>query len=99
MSVSQLCEMFELENKRVHCIVNKMIINRQLAGSWDQPTDSIFLHKIEPTYLQMLALDFAGKTASFVDGNERMFEGRNGNYRYDDRREWNGNRGGRGDWG
>lgn len=48
--------MFELEESVVHSIVSKMIIGEELSASHDQPTQTIVIHKSEPTPLQTMAL-------------------------------------------
>jgi translation initiation factor 3 subunit C len=73
-----------------------MMISDELPGSWDQPTNSIVLHKREPSKLQELALQFVSDTGSvgsltrFVQSNEAMLQDRMGgggdNNNYDKRR-------------
>jgi translation initiation factor 3 subunit C len=98
LSLSQLCGMFELSKSEVHSVVSKMMINRELFASWDQPTETIVLRKVEPTSLQLMALQYAEKAASLVEANERLLDSKSGNYRDDhwkDNDNWNNrNRGG-----
>mmetsp|Transcript_22673 Transcript_22673/g.27777 ORF Transcript_22673/g.27777 Transcript_22673/m.27777 type:complete len:388 (+) Transcript_22673:101-1264(+) len=96
MKQSQLCELFGLDNNQVHAIVSKMMIGEELQASWDQPTASIVLHKVEPTHLQALALQFSDKIAQMVENNERSLGG--GFEGFDGRRrgERDGGRSGRG---
>jgi translation initiation factor 3 subunit C len=103
LSLSQLCGMFEMSKNEVHSVVSKMMINRDLYASWDQPTETIVLRKVEPSNLQILAFQFAEKTASLVEANERLLDAQHGNFGYkddhwksggDDR--WSGDRDGRG---
>jgi translation initiation factor 3 subunit C len=102
LSLSQLCGMFELSKSEVHSVVSKMMINRELYASWDQPTETIVLRKVEPTSLQLMALQYAEKAASLVEANERLLDSKSGNYRDDhwkDNDNWNNrnrDRGGRG---
>jgi len=94
LSLSQLCEMFEMTKNEVHSVVSKMMINHDLIASWDQPTETIVMRKVEPSALQLLALQFADKAASLVDANERLLDAKTGNYGYKDGDNWRGGGGG-----
>jgi len=96
LSLSQLCGMFDMTKNEVHSVVSKMMINRELYASWDQPTETIVLRKVEPSSLQVMALQFADKAASLVEANERLLDAQSGAYGYKDD-NWKGdNRGYRG---
>lgn len=84
LSLSQLCGMFEMSKSEVHSVVSKMIINRELYASWDQPTETIVLRKVEPTSLQVMALQFAEKASGLVEANERLLDSQSGAYGYRD---------------
>ena len=84
LSLSQLCGMFAMTKSEVHSVVSKMMINRDLYASWDQPTETIVLRKVEPTSLQLMALQYAEKAASLVEANERLLDAKSGNYGYKD---------------
>ena len=105
MSLSQLCGMFELTKKDVHCAVSKMIIHRELHASWDQPTETIVLKRVEPSSLQLMALQYAEKAAILVEANERLLDSQSGAYGYkddhwkDDDGRWQNRMGGRGGHG
>ncbi|XP_078681381.1 eukaryotic translation initiation factor 3 subunit C-like [Branchiostoma floridae x Branchiostoma belcheri] len=73
-----LSEMFELDGPVVHSIISKMIINEELAASWDEPTQTVVMHRSEPTRLQNLALQLSDKLANLVDNNERILEVKQG---------------------
>ena len=97
--------MFQLEENVVHSVISKMIIGEELSASHDQPTQTIVIHKSEPTPLQTLALQFADKAGQFVEGNERLLDTRYGIYGHKDKYQGNsgsvgyrnrGYRGGRG---
>jgi len=95
LCLGQLCDMFDLSKNEVHSIVSKMMINRELHGSWDQPTDTIVLRKTESSSLQMLALQFAEKTASLVEANERLLDAKTGKFHFrDDGNKYGDHRGG-----
>uniref|UniRef100_A0A3Q3GCS6 Eukaryotic translation initiation factor 3 subunit C n=1 Tax=Labrus bergylta TaxID=56723 RepID=A0A3Q3GCS6_9LABR len=75
-----LSEMFELEIPTVHSIISKMIINEELMASLDQPTQTVVMHRTEPTSLQNMALQLAEKLGSLVENNERVFDLKQGVY-------------------
>merc|ERR1712157_251278 len=84
LSLVQLCGMFDMSKNEVHSVVSKMMINRELHASWDQPTETIVLHNIEPSTLQLLALQYAEKTSNLLDSNERLLDVKVGNYGHRD---------------
>jgi len=84
LSLSQLCAMFSMSKNEVHSVVSKMMINRELYASWDQPTETIVLRKVEPNSLQIMALQFAEKAAHLVEANERLLDAQSGNFGYRD---------------
>ena len=94
LSHDQLCQMFEMGKSEVHSLVSKMMINRDLIASWDQPTGTIVMRKVEPSALQVIALQFAEKATSLVDANERLLDSKTGNYGYKDN-DWRGGGGDR----
>ncbi|CDH49660.1 eukaryotic translation initiation factor 3subunit 8 [Lichtheimia corymbifera JMRC:FSU:9682] len=72
ISLRQLAAMFDLPVVRVSAIVSKMIWNEELTASLDQVSQSLILHWVEPSRLQVLSLQFADKAANLVDQNERL---------------------------
>uniref|UniRef100_A0A3Q1GW37 Eukaryotic translation initiation factor 3 subunit C n=1 Tax=Acanthochromis polyacanthus TaxID=80966 RepID=A0A3Q1GW37_9TELE len=80
ISMETLSEMFELEISTVHSIISKMIINEELMASLDQPTQTVVMHRTEPTSLQNMALQLAEKLGSLVENNERVFDLKQGVY-------------------
>lgn len=98
LSLSQLCAMFEMSKNEVHSVVSKMIINRELLASWDQPTETIVLRKADPSPVQLMALQFSEKAVHLVEANERLLDSFSGR-----KDEWRSSgkggvgRGGRGD--
>ncbi|KAM9816978.1 eukaryotic translation initiation factor 3 subunit C [Neosynchiropus ocellatus] len=80
ISMQTLSEMFELEIPTVHSIISKMIINEELMASLDQPTQTVVMHRTEPTSLQNMALQLAEKLGSLVENNERVFDLKQGVY-------------------
>lgn len=80
ISMEILSEMFELELPTVHSIISKMIINEELMASLDQPTQTVVMHRTEPTPLQNMALQLAEKLGGLVENNERVFDLKQGVY-------------------
>eukprot|EP00040_Diaphanoeca_grandis_P002334 m.21305 g.21305 ORF g.21305 m.21305 type:complete len:981 (+) comp13342_c0_seq1:129-3071(+) len=79
ISLVTLSEMFELDLSDVHSIVSKMVYDEELQATHDQPTQTIEIHKEEPSLLQSLALKCADRTAKFVENSERLLDQRFGN--------------------
>eukprot|EP00455_Lapot_gusevi_P031887 TRINITY_DN3474_c0_g1_i1.p1 TRINITY_DN3474_c0_g1~~TRINITY_DN3474_c0_g1_i1.p1 ORF type:complete len:896 (+),score=368.09 TRINITY_DN3474_c0_g1_i1:73-2760(+) len=78
IDLNTFAQMFELDKRSVHSLVSRMIVNEELAASWDGPSECIILHGTEPSPLQQMALRYADKLAIFVDQNERLLEQRSG---------------------
>jgi len=96
LCLDQLCSMFDLPEKKVHGVVSKLMVDEELAGSWDQPTRTIVMHKVEASRLQQLAMSYADKASMIVDLNERALSFRTGGLRENDEDEGDGRRGGGG---
>ena len=79
-SMPTVAEMFELKRPIVHSIISKMIINEELMASLDDPSETVVMHRSEPSRLQSLALQLTDKVNNFVDSNERVFEMKQGNF-------------------
>lgn len=79
LSMVTLAEMFELDIPVVHSIISKMIINEELMASLDEPTQTVVMHRTEPTRLQSLALQLSEKVSSLIDNNEKIMELKQGN--------------------
>lgn len=80
ISVPYLAEMFDLPKSKVHSLISKMIINEELMASLDDPTETVVLHRSEPSRLQALSMQLADKVTNLVDSNERVFEMKQGNF-------------------
>merc|ERR1719453_532195 len=68
----------------------------QLSATWDQPTASIVMHKVEPTKLQALALAYSDKVNLLVEQNERLLAQKSGRGGGKGGRDGKDGRGGRG---
>lgn len=79
ISIPSLASMFELPKSKVHSLISKMIINEELMASLDDPTESVVMHRSEPSRLQALSMQLADKVTNLVDANERVFELKQGN--------------------
>ena len=93
--------MFELPLKSTYGLVSRMIIDEELRGACDEPTESVVMAHVEPSALQRLAMTFAEKCAVLLDANERALElhvGTGGAQLFDYEEEGGGasRRGGRG---
>lgn len=112
LSMATLAQMFDLEQPVVHSIISKLIMNEELMASLDEPTQSVVMHRTEPSRLQSMSLQLADKLSNLVDNNERILKIRQGpfgfsrgnqNVRFGDRQQY-GNRqgnqggGGGGNW-
>lgn len=82
LSLTTLSEMFELGIEVVHSIISKMIINEELMASLDEPTQTVIMHRTEPTRLQYLALQLSEKVTNLVENNERIMEMKQGSFFY-----------------
>lgn len=80
ISVPYLAEMYELPKQKVHSIISKMIINEELMASLDDPSETVVMHRTEPTRLQALSMQLADKVTNLVDANERIFEAKQPNF-------------------
>lgn len=80
ISVAYLAEMFDLPKMKVHSIISKMIINEELMASLDDPTETVVMHRSEPSRLQALSMQLADKITNLVDANERIFEAKQPNF-------------------
>lgn len=80
ISAPYLAEMYELPKPKVHSIISKMIINEELMASLDDPTETVVMHRSEPSRLQALSMQLADKITNLVDANERIFEAKQPNF-------------------
>lgn len=65
ISVPYLSEMFDLPKLKVHSIISKMIINEELQASLDDPSETVVMHRSEPSRLQALSMQLAGNYIHF----------------------------------
>uniref|UniRef100_A0A8V5H0N6 Eukaryotic translation initiation factor 3 subunit C n=1 Tax=Melopsittacus undulatus TaxID=13146 RepID=A0A8V5H0N6_MELUD len=80
ISMEILSAMFELDLPTVHSIISKMIINEELMASLDQPTQTVQMHRTEPSAQQNLALQLAEKLGTLMENNERVLDHKQGSY-------------------
>ncbi|KAF7634106.1 Eukaryotic translation initiation factor 3 subunit C [Meloidogyne graminicola] len=59
--LNTLCEQFQLSRQRIYAIISKMIIQEELSAKFDESTDCLIMHKVEPSKLQLLSLQAAEK--------------------------------------
>lgn len=92
VSLDLLSERFQLDKDSCHRVISKLIINEELAASWDEPSSSLVLHKTEPTRLQNMINQLTDKLHMLVDMNERFLETRIGGGGYQGFRQDGNNR-------
>lgn len=80
ISVPYLSDMYDLPRSKVHSIISKMIINEELMASLDDPSETVVMHRSEPSRLQALSMQLADKITNLVDANERIFEAKQPNF-------------------
>lgn len=80
LSMDVLAETFELDKSVVHSIISKMIINEELMASMDEPTQTVVMHRTEPSRIQALALQLADKMSNLCDQNDRLWELKQGSF-------------------
>lgn len=51
-------------------------------ASLDEPTQTVIMHRTEPTRLQYLALQLSEKVTNLVENNERIMEMKQGSFFY-----------------
>lgn len=49
-----------------------MIIQEELSATLDEPTDCLMMHRVEPSRLQMIALNLTDKLQQLADNNEQV---------------------------
>lgn len=64
----------------VHKCGYNCLLCRLWQASLDQPTQTVVMHRTEPTSLQNMALQLAEKLGSLVENNERVFDLKQGVY-------------------
>jgi len=48
-----------------------MVINEEISGAWDQPTNTIVMHKVESSHLQAATVQYADKLNTLIELNEQ----------------------------
>ncbi|ESO09399.1 hypothetical protein HELRODRAFT_109647 [Helobdella robusta] len=74
LSLDNLSHMFNLPSSTIHSIVSKMVINDELLAAIDEPSQTVVMHKTEPSLVQSLALQLADKLSQIVEHNERSLD-------------------------
>ncbi len=74
LSLDQVCDMFDMPKSTAHSVISKMMISGELHGSWDQPTETVVLQKVQPNRLEVLSLQFADKVGGVERGGVVMGE-------------------------
>jgi translation initiation factor 3 subunit C len=74
----QLADLFALPVSEVHSQLSRLIVAEELNASVDRLTGTLVMHRVEPSRLQLMALQYAEKVAGFVESNERLLDVRAG---------------------
>lgn len=98
IKLAELSVMFDLPESSVHSLISRMIISEELKASFDQPNNSLVMHRAEPTRLQYLTLQFADKAAILVESGENV-EGQQGRQGRGGDRQWQDQHDGRRQYG
>ncbi|KHJ78883.1 PCI domain protein [Oesophagostomum dentatum] len=88
VSLQKLATLFELDKNQVHSVISKMIIQEELSATLDEPTDCLMMHRVEPSRLQMIALNLTDKLQQLADNNEQILEPRTGRAGYAGPGQW-----------
>jgi len=78
ISIESLAATFELERPHVYSTISKMIINEELMASLDEPTQTVVMHRTEPTKLQTLSMQLSEKINNLMDQTERTIQVKGG---------------------
>jgi len=81
LSLPSLQDMFELPQETVVRIASKMMVVGDIQGVWDQPSQTLVMHAVQPTRLQKAAeAVLESKAMNFVEHNSRLVDQRNGTF-------------------
>jgi len=80
VSFDTLCTLFELDRQSVYSLVSRMIIQEELSATLDEQTNCLYMHRVEPSRLQLLALNWTDKLNQLAEYNEQIIEPRGRNY-------------------
>ena len=90
LKADTLSAMFNLDNRSVHSVVNRMMLTKELSASWDQSTNSILLYTIKPTQLQERALHLGDRITELVNANNKLVQDATGKPFEGHDRKWDG---------
>lgn len=85
LSLDYLCSFFEMEAVTTRRIISKMMFRGEISAAWDRTPEGqtiMVLYKVEPSPMQVMALQYADKIANLVESNERLLDPLNGAYGY-----------------
>jgi translation initiation factor 3 subunit C len=93
MSLSHICEMFEMEETAARRIISRMIFDKEISAAWEHPADTLILYKVDPSTVQSQSQALAEKVSLLMESNERLLDPFSGMYGYKDNENQYSNRG------
>jgi translation initiation factor 3 subunit C len=85
LSLDYICAFIQMDAVTTRRIISKMIFRGEISAAWDQTSDGktvMVLYKVDPSPMQVLALQYAEKIGALVESNERLLDPLNGSYGY-----------------
>ena len=74
-NITFVSQTFEMEKGSARRTVSRMIFNKEISGAWEhEPSETLVLHKVDPSSLQIITQQVAEKVAMLVESNERMLD-------------------------
>ena len=90
MSLSHLCQFFDMEKIAARRIISKMIFRKELSAAWDHnmSEETLVLNRVDSSSLQQLTQQMADRISYVMENNERILDPLTSSYGYKD--DWSG---------